>query len=114
MWRTRKVGLAVAGNIEQMNRLYAEQIEAARAERDAVSGSRQKLSNVRSTSKEKLSERSNQDYNNYPMENMGDNLDVIFENLNENFTRTDMIQSYQVWTQIANASGLNRRAADQR
>ena len=83
-----------------MNRLYNMQVEAVRAERDLATGSRQKLSDIRSSSKDKLSERSNADYlNNYPVDN---NLDVIFENLNENFTRTDMLQSYQVWTQLAN------------
>lgn len=93
-----------------MNRLYDMQIENIRAERDLGTSSRQKLSNMRSDSKEKLSEKSNPDYNNYPLDAMDNNLDVIFENLNENFTRTDMIQSYQVWTQIANASIFIRRS----
>ena len=90
-----------------MNRLYDMQVETARAEQDLTTESRQKLSNIRSTSKEKLSERSNVDnMQNYPVDQ---NLDVIFENLNENFTRTDMLQSYQVWTQLADIRYIIRR-----
>lgn len=96
-----------------MNTLYNLQVENIRAERDINSESRQKLSNVKSTSKEKLSNQSHAEFNDYPYDN-GDNLDVIFENLNENITRTDMLHSYQVWTQIANARKLRRGRADQR
>lgn len=95
-----------------MNRLYDTHVENIRAEREIASGSRNKISDMKSTPRDNVLERSEPDYyNNYPIDNADNPLDVIFENLNENFTRTDMIQSYQVWTQIANARELIRRAA---
>ena len=96
--------------VDHMNNMYQEAIEVGRLE-DINKSASQKTFRLNSELKDQSSEvkfSTDQKYaENFEFDHH--NLDAIAETFNENFTRTNYLNSYDIWTKIGDYSNIKRR-----
>lgn len=90
----------VEEQVRELEEAFANDAEAVRRKNTMHSESAKKLEEIKSSSRR---DDSSQGIPDEPFEDHGDqSLDVIFENINENLTKTEMMHSYQAWSQLEN------------
>ncbi len=105
-----KVDPNIQNNIQELNNLYKQAVEVGRLDIERSTEQRPNP-NLQSHSREKPSERpfsSDQQFgDNYQLDNQ--NLDIIIESMNENFSKTNYLNSYQIWNRLNDQGQLKRR-----
>ena len=96
-----RVDAELQGNILELDRLYKEAIEVGRANQPFETENKtepQQGSEARGPGSVPQLSSDHRFGDNFQFDNQ--NLDIIYETMNENFTRTNYLNSYQVWTKL--------------
>ena len=94
------------GILDDLNSVYKRAVEVGRLDPSVPSTSQKQLS---SFSKEPRDPFSSGQHPNDEFDYPNPNLEAIAETFNENFTQTNQINSYGIWTKLNNLSKLNSR-----
>lgn len=101
-----RVDPEVQDNIIELDRLYKEAVEVGRANQPfetEIKTEPQLGSDARGPGSAPQLSSDHRFGDNFQLDNQ--NMDIIYETMNENFTRTNYLNSYQIWTRLDDRLG---------